>query len=108
MLTALEEDMNVAVHEGPPVNGACAFDNELAESFKEPHPVLVVLEDGRLIDPTHHDVVQGTRNVKSGLPWHTKSISKSLCPVNNNALKTSTLYIVLSEGQTHNSQIEKM
>ena len=43
MVTAFAEDMNVVAHEGPPVNGAFAFDDEFAQSFQETRLVLVVL-----------------------------------------------------------------
>ena len=37
-----------------------AFGDVLAEAIEESDLVLVVFEDGRSIDPSDHDVMQGT------------------------------------------------
>ena len=53
----------MVVHEDPCVDKAVTFVDVLAESIKELELVLIVFEDGRAIDPSDHDVVQGTGNV---------------------------------------------
>ena len=47
------------VHKDPGVDCALPLQNGLAESFEEPGLVLVVSEDVCLIDPPHHDMMQG-------------------------------------------------
>ena len=63
LFAASKKEVDVIVHEDPRVNKAAAFVDVLAESIKELELVLVVFEDGRAIDPSDHDVVQGTGNV---------------------------------------------
>jgi hypothetical protein len=60
---ALEKDVDVIVHKDPSVDCAFTFRNCLAEFFEEPGLVFVVSKDVRLVDPPHHDVVQGAGDV---------------------------------------------
>ena len=50
--------------------GAFPLKNVLSEAFKEPRLVLIVVEYSCLVDPPHHDVVQGSWYVQSRLAWH--------------------------------------
>ncbi len=76
VVATLEKNMNMVPHQDPRVDPTFAFDDESAESLQESHPILVVFEDRRLIDPPYHDMVQRAWNVQCGLTWHVKSISE--------------------------------
>ncbi len=60
---APEQDVDVIVHKCPGVDCAFPLQNGLAESFEEPGFVFVVSEDVCLVDPPHHDMVQGAGDV---------------------------------------------
>lgn len=55
--------MGVVVHKYPGIDRAFPVDDVLAKPLKEQGLVLVVLEDIRLIDPAHHDMVQGAGDI---------------------------------------------
>ena len=90
VLAAPEEDMDVIVHEDPGKDGTAAFGDVLSEPFEESRLVLVVLEDGGFIDPTHHDMVQGAGDIQSCLAGHGETIGERNNAVKQNALKAST------------------
>lgn len=53
----------MVVHKDSGVNSAFALAHNLDKPFEEPGLIFVALEDSRSIDPAHHDVVKGTRNI---------------------------------------------
>ena len=63
VLATLKEDVNVIVHENLGKDRAPGFGNVLAEPFEEFALVLVVIKYLGLVDPSHHDMVQGAGNV---------------------------------------------
>ena len=63
LLAASKKEVDMIVHEDPGVDKAVAFADVLAEAIEESDLVLVVFEDGRAIDPSDHDVMQGTGDV---------------------------------------------
>jgi hypothetical protein len=70
LLAALKQDVYVIAQEDPGVDGAFALSDIVAEAFQEKGSVLVVIEDGRFVDAPHHDMMQGTGNIQSGLSRH--------------------------------------
>jgi hypothetical protein len=70
VFAALKKKMDMVIHQDPGINGTCSFDNVLPEAFKKSRLVLVVFEYVRFIDPSHHNVVQGSWYIESRLPWH--------------------------------------
>ena len=54
----------------PRVDGESALRDQAAQAGDEVGPVPVVAEDGRPLDPPHHDVVQGVGGVQPGLARH--------------------------------------
>ena len=74
---ALEQDVDMVVHERPGVDCAFAFSDGLSESFEESGLVFVVAEDVGLVYPADHDVVQGAGDVQSCLAWHVGILSKT-------------------------------
>jgi hypothetical protein len=69
-LTALENEVNVIVHQDPSVKNALPFRDNSTESFEKPDFVLVVSKDVRLVDAPNHDVMQGAGDIQSCLAWH--------------------------------------
>jgi hypothetical protein len=82
LLAALEEEMDVTVHNYPGVDRTFALDDVLAEPFNEQGLVLVILEDVGSINPANHYVVQGAGDVQASLTRHGVSLSDFLEPVN--------------------------
>ncbi len=70
VLAALEENMDMVVHENPGINGTFPLHNVLSEAFKKARLVLLVVEYVCLVDSPHHDMVQGSRHIESRLAWH--------------------------------------
>ena len=60
---ALEENMDMVVHEDPCVYGAFAIAHCLAEALQKSGLVLVVFKDCGLVDTPDHDVVKGTGDI---------------------------------------------
>ena len=63
LLSALEEQMNVVIHQRPSKYEAFPIEDNFAEAFQELGFVVLISEDGRFVNPPHHYVVQGTRNI---------------------------------------------
>jgi len=63
VLSALEENMDVVIHKDPGVDGAFAFADGLAETLQEAGLILAVSENGALVDPPHHDMMQGAGDI---------------------------------------------
>ena len=57
-------------HEDPGVDETFPVGNVLPEALKEPRLVLIIVEYLRLVDSSHHDMVQGSGYVQSRLTWH--------------------------------------
>ena len=63
VFAAPEQDVDVIAHEDPCVNRAFSFFDVLAKPFEEAGFIFVVSENIRFVDPSHHDMVQGTGDV---------------------------------------------
>jgi hypothetical protein len=61
--TALKKDMSVVIHDDPCIDGSTRLGDLLTETFQEPGSIPLVLEDGRFIEPSHHDVMQGAGDI---------------------------------------------
>jgi len=60
---ALEEDMNVIIHQHPGIDGAFALLDRLPQPLEKTSPVLLVSKYPGAIAPPHHDMVQGAECV---------------------------------------------
>ncbi len=63
LLAALEENVDVIVHEDPGIDRAFPVHDVLAETLDEPGFVLIVFKYVRFIYAPHHDMVQGAGDV---------------------------------------------
>ena len=63
LFAAAKQQVNVVVHEDPGVYSTAALTDVATEAIKKENFVLVILKNGRSVDPTNYDVVQGTRDV---------------------------------------------
>jgi len=63
LFAAAKQQVNVVAHEDPGVYSTAALTNVATEAIKKENFVLVILKNGRSVDPTHYNVVQGTRDV---------------------------------------------
>ena len=63
LLAASKKEVDVVVHKDPGVDKAVAFADVLAEAIEETDLVLVIFEDGISVDPSDHDVMQGTGDI---------------------------------------------
>jgi hypothetical protein len=70
VFTTLKQNMGVIAHENPSVYFALPISDILTKALQESGPVLFVFEDSSFIDTPHHDMMQGTGKIQSGLPWH--------------------------------------
>ncbi len=85
VLAALKKNMHMIAHKDPGIDTALPFSHRLTESLKKLGSVLVVLEDCGFVDAAHHDMMQGTGDVQSGLSWHRAILSKASRPVKGKA-----------------------
>jgi len=60
---AFKEDVDMVVHERPCVDRAFSFFDVLAKPFEKKGSILIISEYVRFIDPSHHNVMQGTGDV---------------------------------------------
>lgn len=60
---ASKKEVDMILHKGPGIDRAAAFADVLADAIKESALVLVAFGDGRAIDPSKHDVMQGTGDI---------------------------------------------
>jgi len=81
-LTALENEVDVVVHQDPGVNNALPLRDNSAESFEESDFILVISKNVRLINAPNHDVMQGAGDIQSCLAWHDAILRKALGIVN--------------------------
>ena len=70
LFAALKEDMNVVAHKRPCVNRALPFRYRVAQTLYEQGPILIVVKYIGFVDAPHHDVVQRSGDVESGLSRH--------------------------------------
>lgn len=63
MLAALEEDMDAIFHQYSRTDGALSLCDPVAQTLKEACPIFLVEENRGPVDPSHHDVVQGTGRI---------------------------------------------
>jgi hypothetical protein len=61
--SALEEKMNVIIHQHPGKDGAFPLDDLLAQPLQEQSPIPVVFEDLSFIDPADHNVMEGPGHI---------------------------------------------
>ena len=85
VLATLKKNMHMIAHKDPSIDTALPFSHRLTEALKKLSSVLVVLEDCGFVDTAHHNMVQGTGDVQSGLSWHGAILSKANRPVNGKA-----------------------
>ena len=63
LLSALEEQMNVVIHQYPSKYEAFPIEDNFTEAFQELGFVVLIFEDARSVNAPHHNVMQGTRNI---------------------------------------------
>jgi hypothetical protein len=59
--------MGVIAHEDIGIDPAFALSDILNRALRKTGLVLIVLEDGGLIDTPHHDMMQGAGDIQAGL-----------------------------------------
>ena len=61
--TTLDQQVNVVIHKDPGVHGALGLYDACFQSLTEFRPIEIILEECSLVDPSHHDVMQGSRSI---------------------------------------------
>ena len=61
--TTLDEQMNVGIYKDPGVHGAPRLYDACSQSLTEFRPIEIIMEEYSLVDPSHHDVMQGSRSI---------------------------------------------
>lgn len=61
--TTLDQQMNVVIHKDPGVHGALGLYDACFQSLTEFRPIETILEECPLVDPSHHDVMRGSRSI---------------------------------------------
>jgi hypothetical protein len=98
VLATLKKNMHMIAHKDPSIDTALPFSHRLTEALKQLGSVLVILEDCGFVDTAHHNMVQGTRDVQSGLSWHGAILLKANRPSTGKHAENQR-YIYLSEQQ---------
>ena len=65
-----DQEVRLIREQRPRVDGESALRDQADQAGDEVGPVPVVAEDGRPLDPPHHDVVEGVRSIQAGLARH--------------------------------------
>jgi hypothetical protein len=76
LFAAPEQDMDMIAHEHPGVYRARCFLDGHAKPIKKPGFIFVISEYSGFVDPSHHDVVQGSGDIQAGLARHGTSLQK--------------------------------
>jgi len=90
MLATFEKDMGMIFHQHPSKDGAFPFSDLTAQSVKESLSIMIVQEDRGPVDSPHHDMMQSTRDIESGLPGHERNLPKCRDIVKSNATYATT------------------
>ena len=53
----------MVIHEGPCIDGSTRLSDLLTEALQKPNPILLLVEEGPFIDPSHRDVMQGAGDI---------------------------------------------
>jgi hypothetical protein len=71
---ALKQNVGMGVHKNPGIYGCARFCNVFTQALEKSGLVFVVRKYCGFVYPSHHDVMQGTRNIETGLSWHEATI----------------------------------
>jgi hypothetical protein len=69
-IAALKQNVDMGVHKDPGVYGCSRFCNVFTQALQKSGLIFIVRKYCGFVYPSHHDVMQGTRNVEAGLSWH--------------------------------------